>query len=55
MSDMIALERQYGASNYAPLPAVLSRGEGVWLWDVEGQRYLDMLSAYSAALTCLTA
>jgi ornithine--oxo-acid transaminase len=48
MSDMIALERQYGATNYAPLPAVLSRGEGVWLWDVEGQRYLDMLSAYSA-------
>lgn len=48
MSDMIALERQYGATNYAPLPAVLSRGEGVWLWDVEGRRYLDMLSAYSA-------
>jgi ornithine--oxo-acid transaminase len=48
MSDMIALERQYGATNYAPLPAVLSRGEGAWLWDVEGQRYLDMLSAYSA-------
>jgi ornithine--oxo-acid transaminase len=48
MSDMIALERQYGATNYAPLPVVLSRGEGVWLWDVEGRRYLDMLSAYSA-------
>jgi ornithine--oxo-acid transaminase len=48
MSDMIALERQYGATNYAPLPVVLSRGEGVWLWDVEERRYLDMLSAYSA-------
>jgi ornithine--oxo-acid transaminase len=48
MSDLIALELQYGATNYAPLPVVLSRGEGVWLWDVEGRRYLDMLSAYSA-------
>jgi ornithine--oxo-acid transaminase len=48
MGDMIALEQQYGASNYAPLPVVLSRGEGVWLWDDQGQRYLDMLSAYSA-------
>jgi len=48
MSDPIALERQYGATNYAPLPVVLSRGEGVWLWDVEERRYLDMLSAYSA-------
>ena len=48
MSDMIALEKRYGATNYAPLPVVLSRGEGVWLWDDEGRRYLDMLSAYSA-------
>src|ERR1700716_557745 len=48
MSDMIALERLYGATNYAPLPVVLSRGEGVWLWDDQGRRYLDMLSAYSA-------
>ncbi|HUL56341.1 MAG TPA: ornithine--oxo-acid transaminase [Usitatibacter sp.] len=48
MSDKIALERRYGATNYAPLPVVLSRGEGVWLWDDEGRRYLDMLSAYSA-------
>jgi ornithine--oxo-acid transaminase len=48
MGDMIALEKQYGASNYAPLPVVLSRGEGVWLWDDQGRRYLDMLSAYSA-------
>jgi ornithine--oxo-acid transaminase len=38
----------YGASNYKPLPVVLERGEGVWVWDVEGRRYLDMLSAYSA-------
>src|SRR6185436_2526509 len=48
MSDKIALEQRYGATNYAPLPVVLSRGEGVWLWDDEGRRYLDMLSAYSA-------
>jgi ornithine--oxo-acid transaminase len=48
MSDMIALERAYGARNYDPLPVVLSRGEGVWLWDDQGRRYLDMLSAYSA-------
>ena len=48
MSDMIGLERRFGAANYAPLPVVLARGAGVWLWDVEGRRYLDMLSAYSA-------
>jgi len=48
MSDKIALERRYGATNYAPLPVVLARGEGVWLYDEEGRRYLDMLSAYSA-------
>ncbi len=48
MSDKIALERRYGARNYDPLPVVLSRGEGVWLWDEDGKRYLDMLSAYSA-------
>jgi len=48
MQDLIDLERRYGARNYDPLPVVLSRGEGVWLWDVEGRRYLDMLSAYSA-------
>src|SRR6476619_2915651 len=48
MSDKIALEKRYGATNYAPLPVVLSRGEGVWLWDDQGRRYLDMLSAYSA-------
>jgi ornithine--oxo-acid transaminase len=44
----IALEEQYGAHNYHPLPVVLSRGEGVYVWDMEGQRYYDFLSAYSA-------
>lgn len=44
----IQLEDQYGAHNYHPLPVVLSRGEGVHLWDVEGNRYFDFLSAYSA-------
>ncbi|MBI4249304.1 MAG: ornithine--oxo-acid transaminase [Elusimicrobia bacterium] len=39
---------RYGAGNYAPLPVVLARGEGVFVWDVEGKRYFDMLSAYSA-------
>jgi ornithine--oxo-acid transaminase len=48
MSDRIALERRFGARNYDPLPVVLSRGDGVWLYDVDGRRYLDMLSAYSA-------
>lgn len=41
-------ERRFGAANYAPLPAVFQRGEGVWLWDTDGRRYLDMMSAYSA-------
>ena len=48
MSDKIALERRHGARNYDPLPIVLARGEGVWLWDDQDRRYLDMLSAYSA-------
>ncbi len=48
MSDKIALERRHGARNYDPLPIVLARGEGVWLWDDQNRRYLDMLSAYSA-------
>ena len=47
-SQAIALEDKYGAHNYHPLPVVLSRGEGVYLWDVEGKRYYDFLSAYSA-------
>ncbi|WP_268035504.1 ornithine--oxo-acid transaminase [Algoriphagus sp. PAP.12] len=44
----IALEDKYGAHNYHPLPVVLTRGEGVFLWDVEGKKYYDFLSAYSA-------
>ncbi|WP_262918402.1 ornithine--oxo-acid transaminase [Belliella filtrata] len=44
----IELEEKYGAHNYHPLPVVLSRGEGVFLWDVEGEKYYDFLSAYSA-------
>jgi ornithine--oxo-acid transaminase len=46
--EAIALEDKYGAHNYHPLPVVLSKGEGVFLWDVEGKRYFDFLSAYSA-------
>ena len=44
----IDLENEYGAHNYHPLPVVLERGEGVFLWDVEGKKYYDFLSAYSA-------
>jgi ornithine--oxo-acid transaminase len=47
-SEYIALEEEYGAHNYRPLDVVLERGEGVWLYDVEGNKYLDCLSAYSA-------
>lgn len=46
--DYIALEDRYSAHNYKPLDVVLQRGEGVWVYDVEGKRYLDCLSAYSA-------
>jgi ornithine--oxo-acid transaminase len=46
--DLIDLEDRYGAHNYHPLPVVLSRGEGVFMWDVEGKKYYDFLSAYSA-------
>ncbi len=46
--DAIALENKYGAHNYHPLPVVLNRGEGVFVWDVEGKKYYDFLSAYSA-------
>jgi ornithine--oxo-acid transaminase len=46
--ELMTLEDRYGAHNYHPLPVVLSRGEGVHLWDVEGKRYYDFLSAYSA-------
>ncbi|GIM58116.1 ornithine--oxo-acid transaminase [Capnocytophaga canimorsus] len=44
----IALEDKYGAHNYHPLPVVLDRGEGVYVWDLEGKKYFDFLSAYSA-------
>jgi ornithine--oxo-acid transaminase len=47
-ADTIALEDAYGASNYKPLDVVLTRGAGVYVWDVEGRRYLDCLSSYSA-------
>ena len=47
-ADAIALEDKYGAHNYHPLPVVLSRGEGVHVWDAEGKKYYDFLSAYSA-------
>ncbi len=46
--DFIAIENQYNAHNYKPLDVVLARGEGIWVWDVEGRKYLDFLSAYSA-------
>jgi ornithine--oxo-acid transaminase len=46
--DFIELEEKYGAHNYHPLPVVLAKGEGVYLWDVEGKQYFDFLSAYSA-------
>ncbi len=46
--DYIALEDQYNAHNYKPLDTVITRAEGVWVWDVEGHKYLDCLSAYSA-------
>ena len=47
-NDYIAQVDQYSAHNYHPLPVVIERGEGEWVWDVEGKKYLDMLSAYSA-------
>ncbi|HEY7792035.1 MAG TPA: ornithine--oxo-acid transaminase [Vicinamibacterales bacterium] len=47
-TDFIALEEAYGAHNYHPLDLVLTRGEGVWVYDIDGKRYLDCLAAYSA-------
>ncbi|MBT5029245.1 MAG: ornithine--oxo-acid transaminase, partial [Nitrospina sp.] len=44
----IDLENEFGAQNYKPLDVVLARGQGVWVWDVEGNKYLDMLASYSA-------
>src|SRR5262245_5355727 len=46
--SFIDCEARHGARNYAPLPVVLARGEGAWLWDVDGRAYLDMMGAYSA-------
>lgn len=48
MNAEIELENSYCARNYHPLPVVLTRGSGVWVWDVDGRKYLDMMSAYSA-------
>ena len=47
-STYIEKEALYGASNYSPLPVVLEKGEGAYLWDIDGNKYLDMMSAYSA-------
>src|SRR4030043_365534 len=46
--EYIELEERYGAHNYHPLDVVISRGEGVWVYDIDGKRYLDCLSSYSA-------
>ncbi len=46
--ELIEMELRHGAHNYKPLPVVLSRGEGIYVWDVEGKKYIDFLSAYSA-------
>src|SRR5512137_1824071 len=46
--DYIEIEERYGAHNYHPLDVVITRGEGVWVYDVDGRKYLDCLSAYSA-------
>jgi ornithine--oxo-acid transaminase len=48
VTDLLATEARFGTYNYEPIGVVLSRGEGVWVWDTEGNRYLDCLSAYSA-------
>ncbi|MEZ5331683.1 MAG: aminotransferase class III-fold pyridoxal phosphate-dependent enzyme [Thermoanaerobaculia bacterium] len=47
-AELIALEERAGAHNYHPLDVVIERAEGVWVWDVDGRRYLDCLAAYSA-------
>ena len=46
--ELIRLEDEYGAHNYHPLDVVIARAEGIWVWDVEGNKYLDFLAAYSA-------
>ena len=47
-ADLIRLEESYGAHNYHPLDVVIEKARGVWVWDVEGNKYLDFLAAYSA-------
>jgi len=47
-NDYVKLQEEYGAHNYHPLPVVISKAKGVWVWDVEGRKYIDMLSSYSA-------
>jgi ornithine aminotransferase len=49
--DVLTQEHRFGAQNYHPIPVVLTHGQGVWLWDVEDRKYLDMMSAYSAVST----
>ncbi len=46
--EYVKLEQTYGAHNYHPLPVVISKAKGVWVWDIEGKKYIDMLSSYSA-------
>ena len=48
MAQFMEREQRHGAHNYAPVPVVLERGEGVFVWDIDGRRYYDFLSAYSA-------
>src|SRR5262249_31095995 len=47
-SPLMELEQRYGAHHYDPMPVVLARGQGAYLWDAEGRRYVDMMGAYSA-------
>ena len=49
--EFIGLEDQFGAHNYKPLDVVLARGKGVWVWDVDGNKYMDLLSYETIALT----
>jgi len=48
MVNYLDLEKKFGAQNYKPLPVVIAKGEGCWVWDTEGKKYLDMLASYSA-------
>ena len=48
LPELLDIETELGAHNYTPLAVVLARGEGIWVWDVDGNRYMDCLSAYSA-------